>query len=345
MHPLQTTIDQYAAQFDRRRMTILAAHVEEDNGTVLRGRVLDRSQHTALLALLPNVRDELIVLREQPEHGFATVAFGVLDVRWQATRDSELVTEASFGEGLEVLAHDHEWLQVITSDGYLGWVRRNGVVLHDQPSTYRSAATHVVTSRWLPLWGLEGDQIGLLPWGIRLEIDEFRDGKAFMRSPAGVPGWLEADSLTPVEDLCSIDSAGIEDMLQAIRQLIGVPYLWGGTTSFGFDCSGLAQAAYRWLGVQLPRDADQQSQIGHLISREQVAAGDLLFWGVLRNIEDYRHERINHVSIALDNEWMIHANQRNWSISLDRIDEVHEQVYQAQGNPGLVVIRRIREEQ
>jgi len=108
MHPLQTTIDQYAAQFDRRRMTILAAHVEEDNGTVLRGRVLDRSQHAALLALLPNVRDELIVLREQPEHGFATVTFGVLDVRWQATRDSELVTEASFGEGLEVLAHEHE---------------------------------------------------------------------------------------------------------------------------------------------------------------------------------------------------------------------------------------------
>jgi hypothetical protein len=284
------------------------------------------------------IRDELVILLENHEYDWAVVRWSVADVRAQPTRSAELITEASYGEAVEVLRNEGSWSQIRQGDGYIGWISQHGLCPSAAAARYRAEATHLIAARWRPIVGLAGTQVGLLPWGIALPVLEFRDGLAFFMSPDGLPCTIEADSLILVEDRPAQTAAGIAEMLAQLNQFIGVPYLWGGTTSYGFDCSGLAQAAYRWMGITLPRDADQQAQQGAAVPREQLQAGDLLFWAVSRTSEQ-RSQNINHVSIALDSEQMIHANQYQWGVSIDVIAEVQAR-YEVNGDPGLVIIRR-----
>ncbi|MBA3471528.1 MAG: C40 family peptidase [Herpetosiphonaceae bacterium] len=342
---IQAQIDGLVSHLDRQRSTVFDVTVSSVDATLLlQGAVLERTQHAAVLKLAHShasgaVRDELVILLESHQYDWAVVRWSVADVRAQPTRAAELISEASYGESVEVLRNQGGWSQIRQSDGYIGWISQHG--LCPGAARYRDEATHVIAARWRPLVGLEGSQVGLLPWGIALPVLEFRDGLAFFMSPDGLPCTIEADALIQIEDRPAQTSAGVSEMLAQISQFIGVPYLWGGTTPYGFDCSGLAQAAYRWMGLPLPRDADQQAQQGTEVTRDALQAGDLLFWAVNRNNEQ-RTQNINHVSIALDGEQMIHANQYHWGVSIDRIAEVQSR-YEVNDDPGLVAIRRLVE--
>ena len=346
-HELQAQIDALVSPSDRRRSTVFDVTVSSAAGDlVLQGTVLERAQRDAVMNLAQGaapgaIRDELVVLLESHEYGWAGVRWGVADVRAQPTRAAELITEAVYGEAVEVLRNVGTWSQVRQGDGYIGWIAQQSLCPNAAAAQYSAEATHVIAARWRPIVGLEGDQVGLLPWGVALPVAEFRDRMAFFISPDGLPCSIEADALILVDDRPAQTQAGIGEMLSQLRQFVGVPYLWGGTTAYGFDCSGLAQAAYRWMGIGLPRDADQQSQRGSAVERTAVQAGDLLFWAVNRNSEQ-RTQNINHVAIALDSEQMIHANQHNWSVSVDSIAEIQAR-FALNGDPGLVLIRRFVE--
>ncbi len=340
---IQTQIDGLASQFDQRS-TIFDVRVSSvDAALVIQGSVLERAQHDAVLKLVQThspaaIRDELLVLLESHEYDWAVVRWSVADVRAQPTRAAELISEASYGEAVEVLRSEGSWSQIRQGDGYIGWISQHGLCPSAAAARYRAEATHLIATRWRPIVGLEGTQVGLLPWGVALPVLEFRDGLAFFMSPDGLPCTIEADALILVDDRPAQTLTGIGEMLTQLSQFIGVPYLWGGTTPYGFDCSGLAQAAYRWLGITLPRDADQQAQHGTAVSREAIQPGDLLFWAVRRNSTPRTHN-INHVSIVVDSEQMIHANQYHWGVSVDAIAEVQAR-YEVNGDPGLVAIRR-----
>ena len=87
-----------------------------------------------------------------------------------------------------------------------------------------------------------------------------------------------------------------DDYLKTAESFIGVPYLWGGTTALGLDCSGFVQQVYRLNGVALPRDADQQAMLGRKV--EEARAGDLLFFGA---------DSVTHVALAASASEFIHA--------------------------------------
>jgi cell wall-associated NlpC family hydrolase len=140
------------------------------------------------------------------------------------------------------------------------------------------------------------------------------------------------------------DTDGIARALNLFQRFVGVPYLWGGRTPFGFDCSGFAQAFLGFLGIHVPRDADKQFLAGCAVEGE-VQPGDLYFFGESRD-EDLLPEapgapprRITHVAISLGSDMVIHSSGRAGGVAYNSFDP-GSPFYQAWLAKGLAGARR-----
>jgi cell wall-associated NlpC family hydrolase len=168
-------------------------------------------------------------------------------------------------------------------------------------------------------------QAGLLPFGVSVPSGERRGEMLEVRKPDGSSWWVPERNLLPLSERPGPDAAGITRALAVIESMTGTPYLWGGSTPFGFDCSGLAQAFWGFLGLRLPRDADQQFAAGVPVEGKFLP-GDLLFFGEVREQDSLPEEpgaprrKITHVAISLGGDRMIHSNGSAWGISLNSLD-------------------------
>jgi cell wall-associated NlpC family hydrolase len=125
------------------------------------------------------------------------------------------------------------------------------------------------------------------------------------------PGWLTGYvALSDLDDVRELPHRypTADDYLKTAETFIGVPYLWGGTTALGLDCSGLVQQVYRLNGVALPRDADQQAMLGRRV--ETARAGDLMFFGA---------KRVTHVALATSATEFIHAPMKGGVVERSRL--------------------------
>ncbi|MBL8055363.1 MAG: C40 family peptidase, partial [Anaerolineales bacterium] len=104
-----------------------------------------------------------------------------------------------------------------------------------------------------------------------------------------------------------------------LKRFVGVPYLWGGFSPFGYDCSGLAQTLWAWLGLALPRDADQQCAAGRPVDGPPQA-GDLLFFGERPEDGDDLRSGITHVALALDAADVLHSAGSANGVTVNSLD-------------------------
>jgi cell wall-associated NlpC family hydrolase len=225
------------------------------------------------------------------------VIVGLAPVRKDPSHDAPLVTEALHGERVTVYETDEEgwaWGQ-LKSDGYVGWLPA-AMLLAPGP-----APTHKVTA--LRSFVFPGPSIKLppldaLPLGAQIAVAREQD--SFAVTSAG--GFVAKPHLAPLADV-------EPDFVAVAERFLGAPYLWGGKSSLGLDCSGLVQVALTACGVKCPRDTDmQESALGKPASLAGLQSGDLIFWK-------------GHVAIARGRNNMIHANAFHMAVAIEPVAE------------------------
>ncbi len=264
-----------------------------------------------------DIADEVKVLPSPKFKGnnFAVVRLSVCNIRSKPKHSSELSTQAILGTPVLVYKSKDDWLYIQTPDGYLGWVDGAGVILldNDKKKAWQQSSKIIFTD----VFGMVYDKPNLEKSGVVsdvvlgsiLKLLEQKDDFFKVQFPDGRVGYIPSDSAKKIDDFLSEPSIPkVENVIDNAKQMMGIPYLWGGTSVKGMDCSGFTKTIYFLNGILLPRDASQQVNVGEKIDIDKrltkVQKGDLLFFGKLR---DDGSERITHVALYLGNGEIIHA--------------------------------------
>ncbi|NQD71914.1 C40 family peptidase [Sphingobacterium shayense] len=224
----------------------------------------------------------------------------IVALRSAASHRSEMVSQLLFGERFEIIENQSDWAFVRLLDvSYEGWVQQGQFFTLDSESVIRhpNVGFQVVNITGAKANVNERNTIALLPSTLVPEISPIGNG----HFPFVITG-----------DLRTAISSDIEvELPKLINYYVDSPYLWGGRSHLGIDCSGLSQAIYRHFGVKLPRDAYQQAEVGTVVDfLTEIRTGDLAFF-------DNQEGRITHVGIMIDNESIIHASAK---VRIDRMD-------------------------
>lgn len=223
------------------------------------------------------------------------------------TDKADVVSQAIYASNVTLLTARGEWSRIQTSDHYKGWTPSRYLRLIQSGAGYATSGVTVeVESLFANVYN-EPDvtrhkPVVTIPFESRLEVvpdakpEEGKDGKskqgknkgATKKAMANPEGWLQVR--LPDKRTAWIQSSDvvsdpkpltIPESIELAKRFLGLPYLWGGSSSFGFDCSGFTQMLVRARGINMPRDADQQAAWSGLIAvkRKELQPGDLLFFG------------------------------------------------------------------
>ncbi len=233
-------------------------------------------------------------------------------VRREPAPDAPLDTEALHGERVTVYDENGEgwyWGQ-LASDGYVGWMPANALRPPGPPPTHRIAALRTFV---FPGRSIKAPPVDALPLGSRVAV------KPQQRDLSGELTDLASGFCIPTRHLAPIESKE-PDFVAVAERFVGVPYLWGGKTSLGLDCSGLVQIALTASGVACPRDSDMQERaLGTALPTDDLAGlrrGDLVFWK-------------GHVAIVRDDQSLVHANAFHMAAAIEPIGEALRRIADA----------------
>lgn len=243
-------------------------------------------------------------------HAIATAA--VAPVYLEPALPAAQISQLVLGMRVDVLCREGYWFRIRAEDGYIGWVHAGYVTLGEEEWAFgweRGSTGDSVVSLGAELVDDDGGILARLPWGARLT----RHSGAY-HTADGRRGSIAGGEVVDVDRIADRFPPRGESIARTARRWLGSPYLWGGVTPGGVDCSGLTQAVMWMHGVALPRDSDLQERVGADVSFEagfdDVRAGDLLYFAE-------PGARVSHVAISLGGSQIIHSALTNGGVALD----------------------------
>ena len=248
-------------------------------------------------------------LLENRNCGIANIS--VLNLRSQPKESAELASQALLGTTLKVLDRERNWYMIQTPDNYIGWSDGSTFarITQNQFDRYQGNKFLMFAKPYGFSYAKADENsqtISDLTWGNLLAVKDtlldfyeviYPDGRNAFVLKKEVIGHLEWKQTV---------TASEQNLVNAAFKMQGLPYLWGGTSWKGVDCSGFTRMIYQSNGILLPRDASQQVWSGVEVAFDSLQVGDLLFFGEKATTE--KSERVVHVGMWLGNKEFIHSS-------------------------------------
>lgn len=224
----------------------------------------------------------------------------VVNMREEPSHESKVASQALYSEKVTIEKKEGDWAYITTPDHYLGWVPLSTIASRDE--TYETSLK--VSRKAAHIYGVKDTEFGAVktvPYKARLKALDQTDARWIkIELPDGKEGYIQKGDVAPELQL---KEKG--DLVAFSKKFLGLPYTWGGRSSFGYDCSGYVQMLYNQIGIDLLRDSKQQvlDPRFQTISHELLEPGDLVFFG-------YAEDKIRHVGMYLGDGKFIHSTVR-----------------------------------
>ncbi|PRY16480.1 SH3 domain-containing protein [Pontibacter ummariensis] len=293
----------------------------EPHEQVLAGETNTPAAKEALLARLQEAGlafvDSIQVLPEVELEGKhkGIITISVANLRSKPGHSSELATQATLGTPVNVWKKEGGWYLVQTPDQYLAWVDDGGVALMDDKdfADWQQGEKLIYTRPYGFAYAsadASGATMSDMVYG-DVAVRKNKKGDFYeVWFPDGRSGFVLANEAAAYKEWAAGRQPTEDNLVQTSKGLLGLPYLWGGTSFKGVDCSGFTKTVYFMNGLVLPRDASQQVHVGELVDTsngwDNLRPGDLLFFG--RPAKDGKPERVVHVGMWLGNNEFIHSS-------------------------------------
>ena len=258
--------------------------------------------------------------------GMQVIVVPVANMYSKPTEKSDVVSQAIYGSNVRLIEARGEWSRIETADHYRGWTPSRFLRIVLTGNGYGTTGPTVQVESLFASIYAEPDvtkhkPVLTIPFEVKLEVvaDTGRDkggkgspeGWIHVRLPGMTNAWIQAGDVAMDPKPLSIPES-----IELAKRFLGLPYLWGGRSSFGFDCSGFTQMLVRARGIEMPRDADKQAAWRGVtrVERKDLQPGDLLFFGS-------SEKDINHTGMYIGDGQFIQATTNDHPvIQIGRLD-------------------------
>lgn len=250
--------------------------------------------------------------------GAAVVTKPVANMHSAASEDTDVVSQAILSTNVQVLEEKNGWAKIRTPDDYTGWMLAVSLKRVDKPYAEEGRVAQVenlFAHLYREASVTKHAPLVTAPYETRLEVfaEPTGDGGRWLQVhlPDGRTAWVQRGDVTFDPKIMSVP-----EMIAHAKRFLGLPYTWGGTSSFGYDCSGFMQMLCRRRGVMLPRDADPQSKWDGVrpVEKQNLQPGDLLYFGSTK--------RITHTGMYIGGGQFINFTTHNKPMcQIDRLEE------------------------
>jgi hypothetical protein len=319
---LQELKDKFAP--DKRTAVFNFESVESENNIIIKGETNVSEAYSEFTKMMSDAdikfdnQIEMLPSEKLGEKKFGVINLSVANIRSKPDHHEELATQSILGTPIKILKKGEDGYYLVqTPDNYISWLDDDGFTFmnEEQWKEWKSSPKIIYIKEYGFSYSeadVNSQTVSDLVAGNLLKIMGEDSDFYLVNYPDGRTAYIKKDEAKLFTEWYNALNPNEETILKTAYRFMGIPYLWGGTSTKGMDCSGFTKTVYYLNGIVLQRDASQQVNTGELVDSkdgwQNLQPGDLLFFG--RKADENRKERVTHVAIYIGDGDFIHAAGR-----------------------------------